>query len=178
MNVLKSCLMIVGLLAILLIGGCMMGAYSLGSALSKAVNPTELTTTVDQSPEKVRSKLYRFLKTASDEPTAKPVTVSPYSDGSVHLSYGNAEPYDLNLVITVTPKGDSTTSEAKAVWQASKFASLARDGVTEDAVNRAINKRVKTALNDIDQDREFSSSMSLSSLLDAARHDKLASGTN
>jgi ABC-type protease/lipase transport system fused ATPase/permease subunit len=50
--------------------------------------------------------------------------------------------------------------------------------VTEDAVNRAINKRVKTALNDIDQNREFSSSMALSSLLDAARHDKLVTGKN
>jgi hypothetical protein len=98
MNVLKSCLMVVGLLAILLIGGCMMGAYSLGSAFSKAINPTELTTTVDQSPDKVRTKLYHFLKTATNEPTAKPVTVSPYSDGSVHLSYGNAEPYDLSVI--------------------------------------------------------------------------------
>ncbi len=178
MNVLKSCLMVVGLLAILLIGGCVMGAYSLGSAINSVINPKELTMKVDQDPDKVRTKLYRFLKSASDESTAKPVTVAPYSDGSVHMTYGNSEPYDMNLTIMVTPEADGKASTAKATWSAASFASHATGTVTEDAVNRAINKRLRAALVDIDQSREVSTSMRLSAVLEDARNDKISKSEN
>jgi hypothetical protein len=173
MNVLKSCLMVIGLIVVLFIGGCVMGAYSLGSAINGLVNPKEVTINIDQSPDKARKEIYRFLNTATDEETAKPVAVSPFSDGSVRLTYGNAEPYDLSVVIDVTPKGDGSSSKVHAKWDATGFSK--GQSVTQDAINRAINKRVTAALKAIDKGSDVGTSMVLSAVVEDAKNDKLDS---
>lgn len=162
MQVIRGCLMSLGLIMLLMITSCVVGV----SGCSRALNPTEYSRSIDETPEKTRRMLREWLETATVEQgtllvqrRAPTIALQDYSDGSIHLTVSQDKAVLLELVARVAPRGDRTRVDVHV-----DGAKLARsiDDVSPATFHRELKSEIEHALAAIDEHRVMPQGLLLS----------------
>lgn len=169
MQMVRGCLMTLGLILLSMVTSCVLGV----SSCSRALNPTEFGATVDEHPDKARRMLREYLAAATSESgTLKiddapaEITVIDFTDGSLHLIAAQDGQPLLTVVATFAPKAPDRTrievvSEGEAMARA-----VPRLGAA--ALHRALKDDIETAFDAIDRHQVMPRGLLLSRVRDHA----------
>lgn len=105
MGFLKSCLAIIGVIALLLVGSCAVGFAGLG----KMLDPQSASGRIEKPAAEVRREVYDYLDGVSSGSFASRAKVDYMSDDTVQLHVGKAPPYDMTMSVAFAPDGETAT---------------------------------------------------------------------
>ena len=172
MGVLKSCLAVVGLTALLLIGSCVFGLSALGTLM----DPHDARATVARPPDEVKQDVYAYLQGATNGSFRAQSHVDYMSDGSMRLLVGKSEPYQMTMTVTFEPEDSGKATLVTATYNADRLAWGQADRVQSTRFDRRLRADFLKQLTDIGKG-EGSGSLDLDALLAAARKNDLGSGS-
>jgi hypothetical protein len=169
MELIRGCLMTLGLIMLLMITSCVVGLSSFG----RGVNPTEFGRTISEDAAKSRRMLRDFLAAAeldraqvsADQPLE--VSVQDFSDGSIHM-IGTSNGRKLIEVTALVTPVDADAARVEVISDARPLAEEAR-GVSAPALHRAIRDRLDGAMSAIDRQQVLPGGFLVSRILDDAR---------
>jgi hypothetical protein len=148
MSVFKSCLMMLGLVALFVVGSCTFGVFSLSSAVRSATNPRDVHVEIARPLAQTRKAFRGFLEGPSYERLSGKVEVLDYTDGSTHFTYGNPQRPDLSIIATFTAIDDNRTS-AVVKFDGDRMASKLPGAVSQMIVQTELKERIGDALESI-----------------------------
>ncbi|RDE05243.1 hypothetical protein [Sphingomonas aracearum] len=173
MQLIRGCLMMLGLVALLFVTSCVVGV----SGCNRMVNPREFGQTVREDPDKTRRMVSDFLESATYEDTdvagrTLAAKVQDYTDGSVHLT-GDANGERLiEITVTFQPARDGKATRVDVVSDAGPLAAALDDGSTAPELHRAIRYQLDGALAAIDEHRVLPRGMTIRRLIAEAKGSK------
>lgn len=167
--------MLVGLVTLGLLGSCVLGVVS----LTRLANPTHLSRSVDETPERTRRILSNYLEIAENEGAAdrglgnvsSTLAVEDYSDGSLRLTLdgqGKGGQRLLEIVATFRQRADGAT-DVDVFSDANKLAETLRPRVRAAALHREIGEELRRVLNQIDEHRLVPGGFLISRMIADAR---------
>jgi hypothetical protein len=156
----------IGLLCVLLVGGCVAGMRG----CARVVDPKVWSERVDEEPVKTRRMLSSYLQTATYEPESKlqvdgapaRVAVQDFTDGSIHVTLDGGAKRLVEIVVQVAPDGPRH-SRVEVMSDATALAA-AGDG-DSPALHRRIRGQIGGALDAIDRQRPVGGSFSMARLI-------------
>jgi hypothetical protein len=172
MNLIRNCLMYMGLTCLLFITSCVVGV----SSCSRAVNPTSFTRTIAADPGKTRRMLRDFFERAAlESPDQRglgekrsTLAVQDYSDGSIHLTLDGDKGRLMEVVTSITPV-DGDQARVEVASNAKELAQAAPDSVSPASLHREIKAEVEAALAAIEGKTVLPRGFRVSRLLSRAR---------
>lgn len=172
MQVIRSCLMALGLVFLFMITSCAVGVRGCVEML----DPTSFHQTVDEEPEKTRRMLRSFLQTAELEDAvargvnggATELDVADYSDGTLRLTLQGGGEQLLEIVARFTAEQGGKGTRVEIVSDGNKLAERIGPGVSGPDLHREIRDRMEGALHQIDKHQVMSTSFLLSRVVKAA----------
>ncbi len=117
MGWMKSCLAVVGLCTVVLVGSCVVGFAGLKGTL----DPQSASGRIEGPITKVRQATYEYLDGANDGSFAERADVDQMSDGTVQLHIGKADPYDMTMSVAFEQEG-ATATRVTATYNADRLA--------------------------------------------------------
>lgn len=177
MQVIRGCLSLIGLMCVLVVGGC---ALSIRGCSRVLYNPTVWSESVAEAPDKTRRMLGDFLQTATYEPDSAhvvggmpaAVAVQDFTDGTIHLTMdrgGDAKaPRLIEVVVRVTPEDER--SRVEVISDATALAAATHGSAP--AVHRRIHSEIERALDAIDHQQPLPGGLSIAKLIEAAHDDR------
>jgi hypothetical protein len=121
MGVMKSCLAIIGIGALLLIGSCVAGVGILKMAVAGVLDPQNASQRIEKPEAEVKQAVYEYLDGVKSGSFAERAKVEYMSDGSMQMHIGKGEPYDMTMKVTFEPAGPTAT-KVSATYNADRLA--------------------------------------------------------
>jgi hypothetical protein len=174
MQLIRGCLMSLGLMALLFVTSCVMGI----SGMRRAANPTDWQRTVSEEQGKTRRMVRDYLEAATYESDLKvagqplDVSVQDYTDGSIHLRAVQGSAVLLEIATRFTPVEGGRETRVEVVSDGERLAAAAEgddDDVTASGIHRAIKNDLDEAMAAIDRDQVLPRGLTVSRLLAEAR---------
>ena len=171
---LKSCLAVIGIVALLVMGSCVAGIAGLAS-LGAVIDPQSAKGTVARPADEVKQAVYAYLDGATNGSFASQSHVDYMSDGSMRLQVGKTSPYQMTMTVTFEPQDGGKATLVSANYNADRLAWGQPDHVQSTRLDRRINTDLKKLLIDIEKGE--GGTLDLDALIAAAHENDLAAGT-
>lgn len=155
MNGLKSCLAIVGVLALLLIGSCVLGVGALSSLGGKILDPQSTSERVAKPEGEVKQAVYEYLSGATNGSFSERAKVEYMSDGTMRLRVGTGEPYDMTMSVAFVPDG-ATATKLTANYNADHLAWAQTQKTPSTNLHRCLRDDFKRFAGDVHGGRSVS----------------------
>lgn len=174
MQLIRGCLMSLGLMALLFVTSCVMGV----SSLRRTANPTEWQRTVSEEQGKTRRMVRDYLEAATYESDLKVggqplgVSVQDYTDGSIHLRAARGGAVLLEIATRFTPVEGGRETRVEVVSDGEGLAAAAEaddDAVSAGGIHRAVRNDLDEAMAAIDRDQVLPRGLTISRLLAEGR---------
>jgi hypothetical protein len=147
MAIVKSCLAIIGLITLLLIGSCVLGI----SSLSKAIDPQSVEGRIGKPVAEVRQAVYDYLDGATYGVGSR-AKVDHMSDGTIQLNVGTAAPYAMTMTVAFEEDGPTAT-KVKATYNADRFAWSQPGKVMSTNLHRCLHADFERFMHAVDNGR-------------------------
>ena len=149
MDWLKSCLAVIGLASLLLVGSCVVGFGALGGIL----DPQSASVRVEKPAAEARGAVQDYLEGATSGSFASRARVEPMSDGSVRLLIGKAAPYDMTMSVEFVPDG-ATATKVTANYNADRLAWSQPEKVLSTNLHRCLRDDFERFLRTVHNGRD------------------------
>ena len=149
MDWLKSCLAVIGLASLLLVGSCVVGFAGLGGIL----DPQRASVRIERPTMEAKRAVEDYLDGARSGSFASRAKVDSMSDGTVQLLIGKAPPYDMTMSVAFVPDG-ATATKVTADYNADRLAWSQPEKLLSTNLHRCLRDDFERFLRTVHNGRE------------------------
>ena len=149
MDWMKSCLAVIGLCTVLLVGSCVVGF----AGFRGVIDPQSASGRIEKPAAEVKQAVYDYLDGATAGRFAGRAKVDYMSDGTMRLHVGKAEPYEMTMSVAFEPDGDTAT-KVSATFNADNLAWSQPEKTLSTNLHRCIRDDFELFIHNVQNDRE------------------------